>query len=77
MIKLRKVTPSGSGVAGLARQQLSERVKRALTLVSKLLSHKPYDQFRFDLGGMGFEPGWGNTADRVRETLELLDYFVK
>ena len=57
-------------------QQLSDRVKRALNLVSKLPSDKPYEQFRFDLRGMGFEPGWGNTAGRVRETLEMLDQLL-
>ncbi|MGB3654306.1 MAG: sucrose synthase, partial [Rivularia sp. (in: cyanobacteria)] len=34
---------------------------------------QPYEEFRFELQAMGFEPGWGNTAARVLETLNILD----
>ena len=57
-------------------EQLSDQVKRALTFVSELPTDQPYDEFRFDLQDMGFEPGWGNTAGRVRETLEILDELI-
>jgi sucrose synthase len=56
-----------------SQQQLSERVKQALQLVSNLPADELYEQFQFDLQTLGFEPGWGNTATRVRETLEILD----
>lgn len=56
--------------------ELSDQVKRALGLVSTLPESEPYENFRFDLQIMGFEPGWGNTAHRVRETLELLDALI-
>ncbi len=53
--------------------QLSQQVKQALKLVSSLSPHNAYEKFRFDFQELGFEPGWGNTAERVRETLELLE----
>jgi sucrose synthase len=58
------------------RQQLSNRVKQAVTFVSALPPDRPYDAFRFDLQNLGFEPGWGNTAQRVQETLEMLDQLI-
>jgi sucrose synthase len=58
------------------RQQLSERVKQALGFVSKLPANKSYDDFRFDLQNLGFEPGWGNTAERVKDSLEILDELI-
>jgi sucrose synthase len=53
--------------------QLSDRVKWALNFTGDRDSDEPYANFRFDLQAMGFEPGWGNTAGRVKESLELLD----
>ena len=57
-------------------QQLSEQIKKALTFVNDLDSNESYEKFRFVLQLMGFEPGWGNTAGRVRETLEILDELI-
>lgn len=56
--------------------QLSQQVKRALAFVSERPTDEPYEQFRGKLQVLGFEPGWGNTAARVRETLELLDRLI-
>jgi len=56
--------------------QLSDRVKQAISLVASRPSHQPYTDFRFDLQNLGFEPGWGNTAQRVQETLEMLDHLI-
>ncbi|MFE1743826.1 sucrose synthase [Coleofasciculus sp. H7-2] len=56
-----------------SQQQLSKRVKQALAFLGDRPSEQRYEEFRYDLQGMGFEPGWGNTAGRVRETLEILD----
>lgn len=58
------------------QQQLSDQVKKALTFVQQRPQDESYDEFRFDLQGLGFEPGWGNTAGRVRETLEILDELI-
>ena len=58
------------------QQQLSEQVKKAIGFVSDRPNEEPYEEFRFQLQMMGFEPGWGNTASRVRETLEILDELI-
>jgi sucrose synthase len=57
-------------------QQLSEQVEEALSFVSELPENQPYEEFRFELQSMGLEPGWGNTAGRVKETLEILDQLI-
>ncbi|AGY59080.1 sucrose synthase [Gloeobacter kilaueensis] len=58
------------------QQQLSTQLKRVLALVSSRRPDEPYANFRFDMQSLGFEPGWGNTAARVRESLELLDALI-
>lgn len=58
------------------QEQLSEQVKKAIAFVSERPGDEPYEKFRFLLQMMGFEPGWGNTATRVRETLEILDELI-
>lgn len=59
-----------------SQQQLSDQVKKALTFVSARPSDDPYENFQFDLQLMGFDPGWGNTAARVQETLAILDELI-
>ncbi|WP_026732060.1 sucrose synthase [Fischerella sp. PCC 9605] len=59
-----------------SQKQLSEQVKKAIAFVSDRPSEEPYEEFRFQLQTMGFEPGWGNTATRVRETLSILDELI-
>jgi len=56
--------------------ELSAQLKRALDFVARLPEGLPFEEFRYDLQALGFEPGWGNTAARVRETLELLDTLI-
>lgn len=58
------------------QQSLSVRVKQALDLVSGRSPEDPFQTFRFELQNLGFEPGWGNTAQRVQETLEILDQLI-
>jgi sucrose synthase len=58
------------------QKQLSSQLKQALALVSKLPPDEPFVKFRFELQTLGFEPGWGNTASRVLESLELLDNLI-
>ncbi len=59
-----------------SQSELSDRVKQAINFVSDLPSDAAYENFRFDLQNLGFEPGWGNTAYRVQETLEILDQLL-
>jgi sucrose synthase len=56
--------------------QLLDRVQKAIHIVSQLPSHEPYKEFYFQLQELGFEVGWGNTATRVWETLELLERLI-
>jgi sucrose synthase len=58
------------------RHQLSDQVKQAITVTSELPPDQPYEEFRFDLQSLGFEAGWGNTASRAQETLEILDGLI-
>ena len=58
------------------QQSLSARVKQALDLVSARSPESPFQSFRFELQNLGFEPGWGNTAQRVQDTLEILDQLI-
>ncbi|NEO33255.1 MAG: sucrose synthase [Symploca sp. SIO3C6] len=59
-----------------SQKQLSDQVKQALAFVSDRPAQEPYQEFRFKLQEMGFEPGWGNNASRVRDTLEILDQII-
>ncbi|MBD2454255.1 sucrose synthase [Nostoc sp. FACHB-87] len=59
-----------------SQQQLSQQLKKAIAFVNERPSDEPYDDFRFQLQTMGFEPGWGNTAQRVQETLNILDELI-
>ncbi len=58
------------------QQDLSDRLKQALDFVGTRSSDEAYEKFRFELQVLGFEAGWGNTAGRVRETLEILDELI-
>lgn len=59
-----------------SQKELSDQVKKALLFVGDRPDEEPYEEFRFKLQEMGFEAGWGNTAYRVRETLEILDELI-
>jgi sucrose synthase len=59
-----------------SQQHLSEQVKKAIAFVSDRADDQSYEEFRFELQVMGFAPGWGNTASRVRETLTILDELI-
>ncbi len=56
------------GDATTARRALRE----ALKLVEGLAGDAPWSEISTSLRGLGFEPGWGDTVARTRETLELL-----
>ncbi|MBE9038433.1 sucrose synthase [aff. Roholtiella sp. LEGE 12411] len=56
--------------------QLAKQVKLAIKFLSERHPNEAYEKFRLDLQALGFEPGWGNTAARVRETLELLERLI-
>lgn len=59
-----------------SKSQLSEKVKRVIDLLDKYPDRTSHENFRFELRSFGFEPGWGNTALRARETFLLLDQLI-
>ncbi|HEY9661996.1 MAG TPA: sucrose synthase, partial [Allocoleopsis sp.] len=56
--------------------QLVHQLEKALRFVEEHAPETPYEKLRFGLQELGFEPGWGNTAARVDETLRLLERFI-
>jgi sucrose synthase len=52
--------------------QLHDRLSWALTFLGNHPPDEGYAALRFDLQAIGLEPGWGNTAGRIKESLELL-----
>ncbi|WP_026735591.1 sucrose synthase [Fischerella sp. PCC 9605] len=52
---------------------LCQQIKQAVKFIGERHPEEPYEKFRDELQALGLEPGWGNTASRVRETLELFD----
>ncbi|XP_034686223.1 sucrose synthase 2-like [Vitis riparia] len=52
--------------------RLQSALARAEEYLSKLPPLAPYSDFEFELQGMGFEKGWGDTAQRVSEMVHLL-----
>ncbi|MEM7717031.1 MAG: sucrose synthase, partial [Cyanobacteria bacterium P01_A01_bin.68] len=58
------------------QDQLSKQVKEAIAKVGEFPLEEAYETFRFPLQMMGFEPGWGNTAERVLESLNILDELI-
>nr|QRY06401.1 sucrose synthase 06 [Brassica juncea] len=51
---------------------LQEALARAEEFLSKLPLATPFSEFEFELQGMGFERGWGDTAQKVSEMVHLL-----
>ncbi|MDZ8189951.1 MAG: sucrose synthase [Nostoc sp. ChiSLP02] len=56
--------------------QLAKQIKPALQFLNRQSPEEPYEKFRFQLQELGFKAGWGNTAARVRQTLELLERLI-
>jgi sucrose synthase len=57
-------------------EALAQKVKQAIRLLGERSRHEAYELSHPELQTLGFEPGWGNSAGRARETLELLDHFM-
>ncbi|KNA07832.1 hypothetical protein SOVF_168170 [Spinacia oleracea] len=52
--------------------RLQSALSKAEDHLSKLPPDAPYSEFEFALQGLGFERGWGDTAERVLEMMHLL-----
>ncbi len=58
------------------RAVLVYAIDRARSYLDSFKAAEPYENVRFALQNFGFEPGWGNTVGRIRETLNLLDGLI-
>ncbi len=56
--------------------ELCQQVKHTLKFLGEYAADLPYENVHLDLQAVGFEPGWGNTVARARETLELLNRLI-
>ncbi|KZV47144.1 sucrose synthase 2 [Dorcoceras hygrometricum] len=52
--------------------KLESALAKAEDRVSKLRPDAPYSEFEYELQGLGFERGWGKTAERTLESIRLL-----
>lgn len=57
--------------------ELAKQVKLALRLLDQVDANLPYAKVHNDLQALGFEPGWGNTVGRTRETMELIHHLLE
>ncbi len=57
-------------------QAMAAQVKQALRFLRLRAEDEPYREVHQHLQELGFEPGWGNTAGRASDTLELLDRLI-
>ncbi|MBD2163044.1 sucrose synthase [Calothrix membranacea FACHB-236] len=78
---LHRLQYDGIGLLINDRIQSGNHLAQQMQQVMKFLSQQhpdaPYEKFRVDLQELGFEPGWGNTVSRVRETLELFQRLIE
>ncbi len=54
-------------------EQLSSRIDKALHFLRRKPENEPLENFIHELQQLGFEPGLGNNAIRIIESLEMLD----
>lgn len=52
--------------------ELREALRHADSLLAQLDPAVPWRDISHDMRNLGFEPGWGDTASRVRNTIQLL-----
>ncbi|CAI0388001.1 unnamed protein product, partial [Linum tenue] len=52
--------------------RLQSALAKAEDYISKLPPDTPYHEFEYAIQGMGFERGWGDTAERTMEMMHLL-----
>lgn len=58
-------------------EHLSGRIDKALKILVKKDEDEPYEKFKHSLQELGFEPGLGNTAGRILESLEMLERLIQ
>ncbi|MBW4645610.1 MAG: sucrose synthase [Goleter apudmare HA4340-LM2] len=55
---------------------LAQQIPQAIKFLCEQPDNQPCEKFYSHLQELGFEPGWGNTAARVCETLQLLQKLI-
>lgn len=55
---------------------LAQQIPQAIKFLTTQPDDEPHKNFHFHLQELGFEPGWGNTAPRICETLQLLERLI-
>jgi len=58
-------------------EQLSSSIDTALKFLRTKSENDPYSEFTHELQQMGFEPGLGNTAGKIIESMEMLDSLLQ
>lgn len=56
--------------------QLAQHIQQAIQILKTHHSEDSYQSVHSELQPLGFEPGWGNTVERSREMMELLDQLI-
>ncbi|MBE9012688.1 sucrose synthase, partial [Pseudanabaenaceae cyanobacterium LEGE 13415] len=57
-------------------EELAQQVRQAIQILRSRPAEEPYEKIHPELQTLGFEPGWGNTAERAREMMKLLDQMI-
>ncbi|MER3476942.1 MAG: sucrose synthase [Leptolyngbya sp. ERB_1_2] len=57
-------------------EQLERQVRQAIQILRSRPPEEPYQRIHPELQPLGFEPGWGNTTERAREMMELLEQMI-
>ncbi|KAF8111323.1 hypothetical protein N665_0076s0301 [Sinapis alba] len=57
--------------------KLQRSLMLAVNVISTYPKHTPYETFSQRLKEMGFEKGWGNTSERVKETMVMLSQVLE
>jgi sucrose synthase len=57
-------------------EQLAEHIRQAIQILKTKSADETYQSVHAELQPLGFEPGWGNTVERVRGMMELVDQMV-
>ncbi len=55
---------------------LAQQISQAISFLNAQPDDEPHKNLHSHLQQLGFEPGWGNTASHIRETLQLLERLV-
>ncbi len=58
-------------------RDLEKKLRDAIELLEVKPPETPLKELETELGDLGFEPGWGRNAERIRSTMELLNSIIE